>query len=146
MSGLILKLRPHEELMINGVVVENGDRKTRLRVKTEGAHILRLRDALKPEQATTPLERAYYIAQMAVGGMLAPAEASKQLARALDGLAAADAGGIRRDVARHVAENDYYKAMRALGALMARQAGAANRANGKAGSPAAAQPDGAAGG
>ena len=65
MAGLILKLRPHEELMINGVVVENGDRKARLRVKTDGAHILRLRDAMKPEDATTPLKRAYYIAQMA---------------------------------------------------------------------------------
>ena len=66
MSGLILKLRPNEELMINGVIVENGDKKTRLRVKTEGAHILRLKDAIRPEDATTPLKRAYYVAQMTV--------------------------------------------------------------------------------
>ena len=57
MGGLVLKLRPHEELMINGVLVENGERNTRLRVKTEGANILRLKDALRPEEATTPVAR-----------------------------------------------------------------------------------------
>lgn len=57
MSGLILKLRPYEELLINGVLIENGDRNTRLRVKTEGAHILRLKDALNPEEATSLIKK-----------------------------------------------------------------------------------------
>ena len=57
MAGLILKLRPHEEFLINGVVVQNGDRKTRLRVKTDGAAILRLRDAIHPEEVNTPVRR-----------------------------------------------------------------------------------------
>ena len=34
MSGLVLKLGPHERIMINGVVVENGDRRARLNVLT----------------------------------------------------------------------------------------------------------------
>ena len=83
MGGLVLKLRPHEELLINGVLIENGERNARLRVKTEGAHILRLRDALSPEEATTPLKRAYYIAQLAVAGQLSNAEAGAILTEAL---------------------------------------------------------------
>ena len=46
MSGLILKLGPNERVLINGAVIENGDRRSRLSVKTPNAHILRLRDAL----------------------------------------------------------------------------------------------------
>lgn len=119
MSGLILKLRPHEELMINGVVLENGDRKTRLRVKTEGAHILRLRDALKPEEARTPLEQAYYIAQLAVGGGIDRAEAAATLRRALDALSEVDTGAARTEINAHIAAGDFYRVMRAFGALMA---------------------------
>ena len=43
MSGLVLKLGPHERIMINGVVMENGDRRTRLNVLTPDANVLRLR-------------------------------------------------------------------------------------------------------
>ena len=57
-SGLVLKLRPREQLLVNGVVIENGERKTSLRIKTEGARILRLRDLISPEKATTPVKRA----------------------------------------------------------------------------------------
>ncbi len=111
MSGLILKLRPHEELMINGVLVENGERNTRLRVKTEGAHILRLRDALKPEEATTPLKRAYYIAQLAVSGQLSNGEAAAILKEALASMPDFRLDGDLNDcVARH----DFYQVMRIL--------------------------------
>ena len=111
MGGLILKLRPHEELMINGVLVENGERNTRLRVKTEGAHILRLRDALKPEEATTPLKRAYYIAQLAVAGQISNTEASAILTDALRSAPDLEVkAGLRDCVARH----DFYSVMRSL--------------------------------
>lgn len=68
MTGLVLKLRPHEKLLINGAVVQNGDKAARLRVRTPGALILRLCDALHPKEAKTPLQKAYYIAQLAVAG------------------------------------------------------------------------------
>lgn len=111
MGGLILKLRPHEELMINGVVVENGERNTRLRVKTEGAHILRLRDALKPEEATTPLKRAYYVAQLAVCGQLPNVEAASILTKALSEEAGLVVGG---DLGASIARHDFYQVMRTL--------------------------------
>ena len=34
MSGLVLKLRPAERVLINGVVIENGDRRSRLNILT----------------------------------------------------------------------------------------------------------------
>ena len=111
MGGLVLKLRPHEELLINGVLIENGERNARLRVKTEGAHILRLRDALSPEEATTPLKRAYYIAQLAVAGQLSNAEAGAILTEAL--LKTAD---FETDIDLHacVERHDFYQIMRSL--------------------------------
>jgi flagellar protein FlbT len=109
MGGLILKLRPHEELLINGVLVENGERKTRLRVKTEGAHILRLRDAIKPEDATTPLTRGYYIAQLAVAGQMPDAEAALTLLDVLRGEPA-----FTLELEDAVIRHDFYSVMRAF--------------------------------
>ncbi|MFP4044714.1 MAG: flagellar biosynthesis repressor FlbT, partial [Rhodosalinus sp.] len=42
MSGLVLKLGPRERVLINGAVIENGDRRSRLAIVTPGANILRL--------------------------------------------------------------------------------------------------------
>ncbi len=119
MAGLILKLRPHEELLINGVVVENGDHKARLRVKTDGAHILRLRDAMKPEDATTPLKRAYYVAQMAVAGQLPNTIAADIARHALEKYAGPGAEETRRMVNLRLAKNEFYKVMRYLGEVIA---------------------------
>lgn len=119
MSGLILKLRPNEEFMINGVVVQNGDRKTRLRVKTNGAAILRLKDAMSPDEATTPEKRAYYVAQLAVAGALSADEATGILKDALADLARRFTGGREREAverARAELENGrLYAVMRRLG-------------------------------
>ncbi|MFC2951368.1 flagellar biosynthesis repressor FlbT [Marinicaulis aureus] len=118
MSGLILKLRPHEELMINGVLVENGERNARLRVKTEGAHILRLKDALKPEEATTPLKRAYYIAQLAVAGQLSGVEAGAILTEALENASELSPDlDVETDLGACVARHDFYQVMRSLRGL-----------------------------
>ncbi|MDH3264315.1 MAG: flagellar biosynthesis repressor FlbT, partial [Paracoccaceae bacterium] len=46
MSGLVLKLGPHERVLVNGAVIENGEKRSRLSIMTPGANILRLRDAI----------------------------------------------------------------------------------------------------
>jgi flagellar protein FlbT len=127
MAGLILKLRPNEELLINGVVIQNGDRKTQLRVKTDGASILRLKDAMRPEEATTPERRAYYVAQLAVAGEIADRDARDALESALVELAAAHMSGPE---AAHIAEaraelglGRFYGVMRRLGALIRTEPG-----------------------
>ena len=87
MSGLVLKLGPHERIMINGVVMENGDRRARLNVLTPDAKVLRLRDAIHPEEVNTPVRRVTYIAQLVLAGEADPDEAAAQLERGIDQLA-----------------------------------------------------------
>ena len=68
MSGLILKLSPKERILINGAVIENGDRRSRLAIVTKDANILRLRDAIHPDEATTPVRRVCYAVQLVLSG------------------------------------------------------------------------------
>jgi flagellar protein FlbT len=60
--SLILKLAPGERLFINGAVVTNGDRRAYLMVETK-AQIVREKDVLLAEDASTPVRRAYFAAQ-----------------------------------------------------------------------------------
>ncbi|MEM7523918.1 MAG: flagellar biosynthesis repressor FlbT [Pseudomonadota bacterium] len=80
MPGLILKLGPGERFVANGVVIENGDRRARLNILTPDSKVLRLRDAIHPDQANTPVRRVCYIVQLALAGEAEP-EAAKQQAR-----------------------------------------------------------------
>ncbi len=68
MSGLVLKLGPKERVLINGAVVENGERRSRITVLTSKANILRLKDAIHPAEANTPVRRACYLAQLLLSG------------------------------------------------------------------------------
>lgn len=70
MSGLVLKLGPKERVLINGAVIENGDRRSRITVLTSRANILRLKDAIHPDDANTPVRRACYLAQLLLSGEL----------------------------------------------------------------------------
>ncbi|WP_102106511.1 flagellar biosynthesis repressor FlbT [Oceaniglobus roseus] len=84
MSGLVLKLAPNERVLINGAVIENGSRRGRLNIVTPGANILRLRDALHPDEINTPVRRVCYIAQLVLSGEADPDDANPQL---LNGIA-----------------------------------------------------------
>ena len=83
-GGLVIRLRPHEKFLINGAVVENGEKRAKLRIKSPDANILRLRDALHPNDVTTPVRRLYYTAQLAVTGDLEPPQALTELVAGLD--------------------------------------------------------------
>ena len=72
--------------MINGVVMENGDRRTRLNIMTPDANVLRLRDAIHPDEANTPVRRVCYIAQLVLAGEADPEEARRQLLRGIEQL------------------------------------------------------------
>lgn len=121
-GGLIIRLRPHEKFLINGCILENGDKRAKLRVKTEGANILRLRDALHPSEATTPVKRLYYVAQLIVTGDLSPETALPELVKGLDDLYDAitdDECREQIDQAReHLDANEYYRVLRALKAIL----------------------------
>ena len=83
MSGLVLKLQPGEQILVNGVVMQNGERRAQLRIKTKDANILRLRDALHPDDVDTPVKRVYYNAQLAVAGEVQGADISPILEKDL---------------------------------------------------------------
>jgi flagellar protein FlbT len=59
---LKLSLRPNEKVIINGVVLENIDDNATILVHNQG-QLLRSKDILTFEQATTPALRAYYAVQ-----------------------------------------------------------------------------------
>ncbi|MEO1252351.1 MAG: flagellar biosynthesis repressor FlbT [Pseudomonadota bacterium] len=131
MSGLILKLRPFEKLLINGVVIENGERKAKLRVCTEGARVLRLRDAMRPEDATTPATRAYHAAQMGVSGELTPAQAHLLIEQSLAPDRAAIPAETLATIEDACVKDDFYKAMRHIRTLIEREREAAAAVDGR---------------
>ena len=121
-GGLIIRLRPYEKFLVNGVVIENGDKRTRLRIKSQDANILRLRDAMHPSEATTPVKRLYYAAQLVVTGDVDADTARVELLRGLDSLYEALLDPTHRafiDQAKQsLNENEYYRVMRALRPLI----------------------------
>ena len=86
MTGLVLKLNPRERVLVNGAVIENGDRRSKLSIITPNANILRLRDAIRPDEANTPVRRVCYIAQLVLSGDVEPDEAHLQMSRGIDQL------------------------------------------------------------
>ncbi len=86
MSGLVLKLGPKERLLINGAVVENGDKRSRLSILTPDVHVLRLKDAIHPEDAKTPVKRACYTVQLVLIGELDPSDGRSAILRGLEEL------------------------------------------------------------
>ncbi len=126
MNGLVLKLGPGERVLINGAVIENGDRRARLTLVTPDAHVLRLRDAIHPEEANTPVKRVAYIAQLAVAGEADPEEARRQIMIGVDQLTEvftdAETAAELDAAAAHAMNHRFYKALRALRTLIPREA------------------------
>lgn len=125
MSGLVLKLGPHERVLINGAVIENGDKRSRLAVMTPKAHILRLRDAIHPEAVNTPVRRVCYIAQLVLSGDADPKEARLQLLRGIEQLSQVltdhDSRGLLTQATAAVLDDQHYQALKALRGLLPRE-------------------------
>ena len=125
MSGLVLKLAPKERILINGAVIENGDRRTRLSIKTPNANILRLRDAIHPEDAKTPVRRVCYIAQLVLSGDADAKDAEIQLIKGIEQLSQvfldADSRSLLRQATDAVLEGQCYQALKVLRALLPRE-------------------------
>lgn len=125
MSGLVLKLAPKERVLINGAVIENGDRRTRMSIVTPNANILRLKDALHPDEAKTPVKRVCYIAQLVLSGDVDPEGAKQQLLRGIEQLSQvfldADSRRILGDATDAVMGERLYQALKALRLLIPRE-------------------------
>ncbi|MCR9149162.1 MAG: flagellar biosynthesis repressor FlbT [Rhodobacteraceae bacterium] len=125
MSGLVLKLAPHERVLINGAVIENGERRSRLAIMTPNAHILRLRDAIHPDEVNTPVRRVCYICQLVLSGDVTAEDARLQLLRGIEQLSQALTDHHSRDqltqATRAVLDSQHYQALKALRALLPRE-------------------------
>ena len=125
MTGLILKLAPHERVLINGAVIENGDKRSRFSIVTPNANILRLRDAIHPGDVKTPVRRVCYIAQLVLSGDADPDEARPQLLRGIEQLSQVLTDQDSRAQLDRATDaslaGEYYQTLRALRALLPRE-------------------------
>lgn len=125
MTGLVLKLAPKERVLINGAVIENGDRRSRLAIMTPNANILRLRDAIHPEEVNTPVRRVCYIAQLVLSGDADANDARMQLLRGIEQLSQVltdhDSRAQLTQATTAVLDEQYYQVLKALRALLPRE-------------------------
>lgn len=68
MTGLVLSLKPNEKFLVNGALLENGPKRSQIRVRTDGVNVLRMSDVIHPEEVNTPIKRVYYAAQLILSG------------------------------------------------------------------------------
>lgn len=125
MSGLVLKLAPKERVLINGVVIENGDRRSRFSIMTPQANVLRLRDAIHPEEVNTPVRRVCYAAQLVLSGDMDPDHARQQLLRRVEELSQvftdADSRRVLTEATEALVAEHYYKCLKSLRSLLPRE-------------------------
>lgn len=126
MSGLVLKLGPRERLLINGAVIENGDKRGRFSILTPNANILRLRDAIHPNEVNTPVRRVCYIVQLVLSGDAKADDAGAQLLRGIEQLSQVmldeDSRNLLDKATIAIAENNHYLALKSLRRLLPREA------------------------
>lgn len=126
MSGLVLKLNPRERVLVNGAVIENGDRRSRVSILTPNANILRLRDAIKPDEVNTPVRRVCYIAQLVLSGDVGAEDAKQQILRGIEQLSQVlrdDDSRSQLDAATDaVGRLDFYRTLKSLRNLLPREA------------------------
>ncbi len=125
MSGLVLKLGPGERVLINGAVIENGDKRSRIAVMTPNANILRLRDAIHPETANTPVRRVCYLAQLVLTGDAEAGDIRFQVLRGIEQLSQvltdSDSRAQLTLASQSVLGGEYYPALKALRTLLPRE-------------------------
>ncbi|MDF3856446.1 flagellar biosynthesis repressor FlbT [Paracoccus sp. APAP_BH8] len=125
MTGLILKLAPGERVLVNGAIIENGDRRSRISILTPKANILRLRDAIHPESVDSPVSRICYICQLVLTGDAVEGEGRRQILYGIEKLSQVfcdpDSSNLLAFASNAIIEGNYYAAFRSLRSLIARE-------------------------
>lgn len=126
MTGLVLKLGPRERILINGAVIENGDRRSRLNIITPNANILRLKDAIHPHEVNTPVRRVCYIAQLVLSGDADAVEAAEQLQSGIRQLLTVlpdpDSQRTLHQALSSLEERNFYRTLKLLRGVLPREA------------------------
>jgi flagellar protein FlbT len=109
---LKLSLKPHEKLLINGAVVENGASRTEFTIHNR-VSVLRQKDIMKEEAANTPAKRIGFVVQL----LYISSDNRTQLLGMFHQLVAemvvASASSIELllEISRRVAAGDFYSAL-----------------------------------
>jgi flagellar biosynthesis repressor protein FlbT len=92
---------------------------------TPNANILRLRDAIHPEQAQTPVRRVCYLVQLVLSGNADPSQARQQLLRGIEQLSQVltdpDSRALLNGASTAVLANQHYQALKSLRGLLPRE-------------------------
>jgi flagellar biosynthesis repressor protein FlbT len=111
---LKLSLKPGEKFVLNGAVLTNGDKRASLVIQNK-ACLLRERDIMQPEDATTPVRRIYFPIMMMY---LEPTETehyhTEFALRMTEFMSAIRTGAARTlciEISRDVMYGAYYKAL-----------------------------------
>lgn len=86
-AGLTLTLKPREKFLVGGNLVQNGPRRSSIRIADGNVFVLRLSDALHPDEVTTPVRRAYHVVQLILACELSLEEGRSDLLERLGQLA-----------------------------------------------------------
>ena len=125
MGGLVLKLSPKERVLVNGAVIENGDRRTRISIMTPDAKILRLRDAIHPEETKTPVRRTCFALQLVLSGDSEAGEVRHNILRQIEELSQVftdpDSRRLLADATEALIADEHYQCLKALKKLMPRE-------------------------
>ena len=111
---LKLTLKPGETFILNGAVVRNGERRGVLLLENR-ARVLREKDIMQPEEATTPTRRAYFsIMQMYLSGETeGPAydRTMRSLADLIAVTALPEDRKLLTEISAHIAASNLYKGL-----------------------------------
>jgi len=111
---LKLSLKPGEKFVLNGAVVQNGDRRGVLVLQNK-ASVLREKDIMQPDEATTPARRIYFPVMMMyldeAGAERQYEEFATRLTEFMGVVRNPDVLGDCIAISKHVMAREYYKAL-----------------------------------
>ena len=130
---LKLSLKPGEKFVLNGAVVQNGDRRGVLILQNK-ASVLREKDIMQVEDVNTPARRIYFpVMMMYLDNSTAPKvydEFALRISEFMSATRNPDAMAECVAASRHVMARDYYKALMSARKLVDYEEGLANVASG----------------
>ncbi len=110
---LTINLKPHEKLILNGVVIENSGPMAKILIHTNAA-LLREKDMIAEEKATTPARRIYFAIQcqylFAGKADLFFAAIDRQLKDYVQ--TCPEAQATVQELRRHLDEDQFYRALK----------------------------------
>ena len=118
---LKLSLKPGEKFVLNGAVVQNGDRRGVLILQNK-ASVLREKDIMQLEDVTTPARRVYFpVMMMYLDETSAPKVYDEFVRRLTEFMGATRNPQVMQDcvaASKHVMAREYYKALMAARKLV----------------------------